>query len=218
MYHENVASLTASGRTPRTQAERRAATRVALLDATVACLAEEGYANATTRRIAARAGVTPGALQHHFATRAELLGHARRHLGSTFAQDVLGSGLTEVPSIRLRTERFLDHMWGLLKGPLLQASVELWIAARTDVELREHLIAAQRDGARWIAAGGRMSYPELVERPGFAQLVATGWANMRGLAMLRLVNEADADRAWPAMRAHLLGLIAEFAADAGVAS
>lgn len=205
-------------RARRTQAERRAVTRAALLDATIECLAEEGYVNTTTRRVAERAGVTPGALQHHFASKAELLGDARRHLGSRFAQEVLRHGSSELAPIQLRTERFLDHMWELLKGTLFQAAVELWVAARTDTELRHALNEAQRDGAHWIVAGGRMSYPELAERPGFQELVATGWASMRGLAMLRLVNEADANAAWPAARKHMLALLARFASDAGVPS
>jgi AcrR family transcriptional regulator len=208
----------APGSARRTQAERRAATRTALLDATIECLAEEGYMNTTTRRIAERAGVTLGALQHHFATKAELLGDARRHLGSRFAQQVLGHGSAEPAPIGLRTERFLDQIWDLLKGPLFQAAVELWVAARTDIELRETVAEARRDGAHWIVTGGRVSYPELAERPGFERLAATGWASMRGLAMLRLVNEADADAAWPATRTHMLALVAQFASEAGIPS
>jgi AcrR family transcriptional regulator len=219
MYNRRMSSaLAAPEKGRRTQAERRAVTRAALLDATIDCLAEEGYVNTTTRRIAERAGVTPGALQHHFATKTELLGDARRHLGSRFAQEVLGHGSGELAPIQLRTERFLDHMWDLLKGSLFQAAMELWVAARTDTELRQALNDAQRDGAQWIVIGGRISYPELAERPGFQELVATGWSSMRGLAMLRLVNEADADAAWPAARTHMLTLVAQLASDAGVPS
>jgi AcrR family transcriptional regulator len=219
MYHWTMASApVAPERARRTQAERRAVTRAALLDATIECLAEEGYVNTTTRRVAERAGVTPGALQHHFASKAELLGDARRHLGSRFAREVLGHGSSELAPIQVRTERFLDHMWELLKGTLFQAAVELWVAARTDRELRQALNEAQRDGAHWIVTGGRMSYPELAERPGFQELAATGWASMRGLAMLRLVNAADADAAWPAARTQMLTLVAQFASNAGVPS
>ena len=38
----------------RSQAERSAATREALLDATIDCLIEEGYASTTTARVAER--------------------------------------------------------------------------------------------------------------------------------------------------------------------
>jgi AcrR family transcriptional regulator len=202
----------------RTQAERRAATRTALLDAAIDCLAEEGYAKTTTRRIAERADVTPGALQHHFATRAELLGQARRHLGSKVAKEALADGVAEIPSLQLRSERQLDRWWDLLRGPRFAAMVELWVAARTDVELREKLIEAERDGARVAATALRIVYPELAERPGFAQLIANGQATMRGLAMLRFVDDTAAEEAWPAMRTHLLTLAAQFAADAGVSS
>src|SRR5712675_230963 len=79
MYHRRMPVLATPGRGRRTQAERRAATRTALLDAAIDCLVAEGYANTTTRRIAERAGLTPGALQHHFVSKAELLGQAIRH-------------------------------------------------------------------------------------------------------------------------------------------
>src|SRR3954466_2105232 len=59
----------------RTQAERSAATREALLDATLACLVEDGYANTTTARVAERAGVSRGAHPPHFPTRATLAAH-----------------------------------------------------------------------------------------------------------------------------------------------
>ncbi len=69
----------------------------------------------------------------------------------------------------------------------------------------------ERDNAHLYVSGARVNFPELVDRPGFAALMQTARATIRGLAMLRLVNEADADRAWPLTRAHLLALGARFA-------
>jgi AcrR family transcriptional regulator len=51
---------------PRTQADRLAATRAALLQAARAIFAEQGYAAAATEEIVRRAKVTRGALYHHF--------------------------------------------------------------------------------------------------------------------------------------------------------
>src|ERR1700682_6556937 len=87
----------------RTQAERRDATRTALLDAAMDCLVEKGYANTTTRRIAERAGVTPGALQHHFASKAELLSEAVRHIRAKFAQEMFAQGPPDAPSVNARS-------------------------------------------------------------------------------------------------------------------
>lgn len=51
---------------PRTQAERLAATRAALLKAARTIFAEQGYESAATEEIVRRAKVTRGALYHHF--------------------------------------------------------------------------------------------------------------------------------------------------------
>jgi AcrR family transcriptional regulator len=210
-----AAAVSAPARDRRTQAERREATRTALLDAAVDCLAQEGYANTTTRRIAERAGVTPGALQHHFESKAQLLAETRRHIGARFAQQVLARGYPEIPSIQLRCELFLDQLWELFDGPAFAAIVELRVAARTDRELHEHLSSVEREVASVAATFSRALYPELADRPGFAQLIATGMATMRGLAMEKFVAGAEVDAAWPATRAHMLALMAQFSGGAG---
>ena len=64
----------------RTQAERRAATRKALLDATIDVLVDRGYAGLTTTLVCERAGVTRGAQAHYFATKADLVVQALSHL------------------------------------------------------------------------------------------------------------------------------------------
>lgn len=56
----------------RTQEERRAATREALLDAARAIFAQKGFAATSTPEIVAAAGVTRGALYHHFADKQAL--------------------------------------------------------------------------------------------------------------------------------------------------
>src|ERR687897_1087052 len=56
----------------RTQAERRAATRGALLDSARSLFAERGYHGTAAEEIVQRAGLTRGALYHHFEDKKDL--------------------------------------------------------------------------------------------------------------------------------------------------
>ena len=58
----------------RTQAERRASTRRALLDAARSLFAEKGYQQTTAEEIVRRAELTRGALYHHFEDKKDLFG------------------------------------------------------------------------------------------------------------------------------------------------
>ena len=55
-----------------TQAERRTATRAALIDCAHALFVEHGYDTTTTEDVLDAAGVSRGALYHHFPTKEEL--------------------------------------------------------------------------------------------------------------------------------------------------
>jgi AcrR family transcriptional regulator len=59
-------------RAQRTQSERREATTGALLDAARELFAKDGYAATSLDAVVTRAGVTKGALYHHFAGKREL--------------------------------------------------------------------------------------------------------------------------------------------------
>lgn len=214
MYDTAVVVLAAPERGPRTQAERRAATCAALLDAAIECIVEEGYANATTRRIAERAGVTPGALQHHFASKAELLGQAIRHSRQGFGHEMLAQGVPQASSIQARCELTLDRMWEVHRGPFFQASTELLVAARTDADLRSTLVEIQHESTALNSMAARILYPEMADEAGFAQVIDTGQAAIRGLALLSFVDGEEADGLWPVVRAHIIELSAEFIAKA----
>jgi AcrR family transcriptional regulator len=67
-----VSTTTTSGAGRETQAVRSARTRGALLGAARELFAEKGFASTGREEIAERAGVTRGALYHHFASKTEL--------------------------------------------------------------------------------------------------------------------------------------------------
>jgi AcrR family transcriptional regulator len=192
----------------RTQAERRATTRAALLDAALLTLIEDGYAGMTTRKVAERAGVSQGTQMHYFPTRARFVAEAVRHVAFRLMGELRDREAASNPrSDRKRLESMLDQTWEIHTGPVFQATMELWVAARTDPEIREAMDEVARDVTRMIAMGASELFPELMARPRAGEVLDMGLALMRGLAMLRFTgDEVDVERRWRRARAHLLGL------------
>jgi AcrR family transcriptional regulator len=205
MYHQAMRATT-SGKPRRTQASRQALTRTALLDATIECLLDEGYQSATTRRISDRAGVSPGALQHHFASKAVLLSEAVRHLRAKFAAEMMALGPPDAPTVEERSAQLLDKMWELHKGPLFRAQLALLEAARSDPTLSAALLDVQHETASLNAAAIPVLFPEVLDVHEFAALIDTGQAAIRGLALLAFLDPGEAERAWPITREHLIQL------------
>ena len=191
----------------RTQAQRRAATRAALLDAALTCLIEEGYANLTTRNVADRAGVSQGTQMHYFPTRARFVAEAVRHIAFKLAAELREQDAWRARSERRRLEELLDHVWEIHTGPVFQAIMELWVAARTDGEIRAAMDDVARDVSLLIAQGATEMFPELMVKPRANELLDLTLAAMRGLALLRFTSDhADVERRWRRGRAQLLVL------------
>lgn len=134
---------TPTARKHRTQAERSERTRELLLDATVECLVELGYAHTTVQEICQRAGLSRGAQQHHFTTKAELMTSALEHLFARLSAQILNV-TADLPPGPDRIEVGIDQLWEAYSGTLSTAAVELWVAARTDPELRRSLLPVDR--------------------------------------------------------------------------
>lgn len=189
----------------RTQAQRRAETRVALLEATVDCLAEVGYAATTTRRIAERAGVTPGALQHHFASKAELIGASATTVGERMLRELTATELPRGGDPGRLAAALLDRAWEVHKGPQVAVIAELHLAARHDGELRARLAAAQQTVVELAVAAVTALFPA-VAGADQAQRIRTVMATLLGLAVAGYADPDARDAAWPATRGHLLAL------------
>lgn len=189
----------------RSQAERRATTRRALLDATLEVLVEVGYAGLTTSQVVARAGVTRGAQAHHFATKADLVVQAVQHLTERLAADLAGRPLRAAATEREQFEVLLNRVWEMHGGPAGTALLELFVAARTDRELREQLVRSDRRVAATLRATAEAVAPGLAARPDFRGLVLTAMATMRGLLLLHgVASERQVRRLWPAARGQLV--------------
>jgi AcrR family transcriptional regulator len=181
----------------RTQQERRAATVAALLDASIATIAEIGYARASAKVIANRANVSDGALFRHFETMGDFM--------AATAQEVLrrqlerfGKQVAEIPAEVPALEAVLTVLRDLTANSTNAVVYELLIAARTDDKLRASLsdvmaeYSAKICEAARVLPGAEAFPPEL-----FPNLVALLTNTFDGAAIVRAVlpqPEIEANR------------------------
>jgi AcrR family transcriptional regulator len=105
----------------RSQAERSEATRTALIAAARPLFAERGYAGVGTEEIVRGAGVTRGALYHHFAGKRELFEAVYEGIEAELAQRI-AAGALEADAISP-----LDAM---------RAGAEMFLAACTEPDVQ----------------------------------------------------------------------------------
>jgi AcrR family transcriptional regulator len=172
----------------RSQEERSAATRQLLLDATIDCLIDLGYAATSTTEIVARAGVSRGAQVHHFPTKNELVRSAVAHLAVRQAEE-LRRQYDRASGTGDRVSRAMDLLWSAFTGPLFVASLELIVAARTDPALRSSLEAFEDGMAEGIAnVCNELFGPATMRRRAARDVVDLTIAMMHGLAFARLLD------------------------------
>jgi AcrR family transcriptional regulator len=162
------------------------------MTATVECLAELGWAGTTTTVVAERAGVSRGAQLHHFPTRGALVVGAVEHLGRARKEEIR-AGAAALPPGPGRTRAVLAMLARLHTGPLFKAALELWVAARTDPELREVVVPLE-------VQFGREAHRLTVEmlhadesRPGVRETVQATLDLIRGLGLADVLTD-DAKR------------------------
>jgi AcrR family transcriptional regulator len=196
--------MSAPPRRPRSQADRRAATQAALLDAAIATLVEDGYAALTTRGVSERAGVSQGAQQHYFPTKTALVQAAIGRVAPQLVPYLIGQP-DPGDSERKRVELLLDRMWEIHLLPVTRAAFELYNAARTDTELAAGIASAHNQATALTTAAAAQVVPELATLPGFADWIVIALSTMRGAAFVAAVPGTAAGVAdWPTTRAHLL--------------
>lgn len=174
----------------RTQAERTAATRARLLEATVDCLCHFGHRGSSSAEICRRAGVSRGAQLHHFPTKAALFAAAVEHLFSERIQ-ALDSALRAAAPGGDRLDTVLDELWSIYSSTALMAWLELVVVARTDPDLREQMAESHERLEMAAAAAFHDAMGMSVRLPGRA-IVRTAMAWMDGLAIHAFLHRDQA--------------------------
>lgn len=176
------------------QAERTAAMRARLLEATVELLIERGFAGTSTTLISERAGVSRGAQLHHFPTKNDLVVAAVEHVtvlrGADLADAFAELGAQPSASRRQVLEILGDHF----ASPVFTAALELWVAARTDEQLLSAVAPLEQRVGREAHRLTVMALGADDSRPGVRELVQATLDLVRGLGLANTISDDAARR------------------------
>jgi len=166
--------------------------RARLLEATVDCLVERGFAGTSTTLVSERAGVSRGAQLHHFPTKNDLVVAAVEHLTEVRGAE-LAKAAEKLPTGPRRTRAVLRMLGDHFTSPVFSAALELWVAARTDENLRAVVAPLEQ-------RVGRETHRLTVDllgadesRAGVRELVQATLDLVRGLGLANTVSD-DARR------------------------
>lgn len=163
----------------RTQAERSAETQQLLIDASIELLIERGWAATTAVAVCERAGVTRGALMHHYPNLSALLAHALESLYDSFTRAPKRSGAPTMVGA-------VDGMWRAIGDRRFKAVLEAWSAAGNDPELAAELRPAMARFAKLVSPDGA------VRGADSKAFVLMAREAMLGLALGRATNRGNA--------------------------
>jgi AcrR family transcriptional regulator len=207
----NDRKKTPARRPRRTQEDRSAQMRARLLEAAIDSLYRHGYSATTTTAVCEAAGVSRGAMLHHFPTRIDLMLYVVR---AVYEDEVAQycKALADVPDRRERELMLPQLLWDVLGQPSGVAVLEIIQASRSDPELSARLrpvqIEIERDS---FVQAGQMLGKTGVET-NVARLMI--WA-VRGLSIARLLASRPEEVEGSI---HLLREMLRLALDAGLVS
>ncbi len=180
--------------TPPSPPERRTAqktksesTKAQILAAAVAVLIEQGLSRTTTLEVQKQAAVSRGALLYHFPTHADLLSMTVKQLITLNEQ----AGWEEADKLKHLQDPLARSIWAIANAyrhPSFIAELELWIASRSDQNLRQALRTVERDA---VADRDRVLaklFDGQLDQPGAKQILALTTEFVRGLAVSTLLR------------------------------
>lgn len=187
--------MTKAPRARQSQAEKSAAMRLRLCEATLEVLTEVGYDRLSTPLVCEKAGVSRGALTHHFGSRNALVAAAFGHLLGGWRDDREAYVARLAPGETVSLSDQTEYLWQNVFGcPQYVAALELMLAARMDDDLGRELraVLAQwrdiRDPLLLKALGADGDDPEAV------QMIHLNSCMLRGIAVHMSFDDNEHER------------------------
>jgi AcrR family transcriptional regulator len=159
---------------------------MAIVQESIRCVLEEGFAAASAKHIAERAGVSWGVIQYHFGDRNGLLADVVAYGYENFRVAIEAVSAAESDS-HLRVASVVDAAWNAFSAPESLASLEILIATRSSrdsaqtTELEEMARDMRRLGSILVGDGhGNQALGRVIGE--------VMWAALRGLVLAQMVT------------------------------
>ncbi|AXR73412.1 MULTISPECIES: TetR/AcrR family transcriptional regulator [Auritidibacter] len=181
-----------SHRSHEPKQDRSRATRDRILRSTISCLAESGWHGATMTLIAQEAGVSRGALQHHFPTREDLFLTAIDYMFEEREQ----AGL-QAPRSQATPGDDFDHIVEKVleyyASDVFKAALQIWCVAASELALKERIRPLEDKFARGIYTETVRILNADVSDERTRRFIQTTLDLARGLGLADLLSD-DSDR------------------------
>lgn len=176
-----------------------------ILDATVQCLQDYGYVGTTTVRVVELAGVTRGALAHHFASKADMVAAAVSHIAASRTPELL-TKLQRAQATEDPIDAGLELLWSAHQGPLFIAVVELWVAARTDPDLQRQVTMLEQATTAMLVELAKALFGTDGARPAVRYAIYTAMDAVRGILLTKIAlppTSRESEARWKRAKADL---------------
>lgn len=168
------------------QQRKSVQTRVTILEAAIDCLEKHGYGRTTTQLIAEMAGVSRGAMLHHYATKHDLIASVIDYTCYRRMALFLEGIRALKDSARINEMAGIEISWRSMMTREFAAYLELAVAARTDPGLAEIFLPKARRIDQTALDEIIRAFPEWAENPeGYALAMDYANAVLEGLVINR---------------------------------
>lgn len=175
--------------------ERSVNTRNRVLEAAIEVLVAEGYSGASTLSIQQHAGFSRGRVLHHFPSRDDLLVAAAEYLARHRVEATVARSVMQLDERSTGTERLnhvIEFMWATYHEPHFWATIELWVAARTNDHIATELLPEERQLGRIIRNSVDLFFGrDFIGHPNYPVVRDTLLSSMRGVALTYAFDRRD---------------------------
>jgi AcrR family transcriptional regulator len=198
----------------RTQEERSAETRGRLIEAALQVLRESSYANLTINKVTQKAGVTNGAMQHHFGSRDDLI-LALLDAVYPVLQIPFEAIAAEGLPVRERVGRIVDLLWGIYSRPEYLAVWDIALGSRGDEAVWSRVQVYQQEIVARMSREFVALFPDLrIASREIENIFSLTVSYMRGVALQSIfggdqAREVDLTRIKDLAYDQLMGAVAD---------